>query len=475
MEHSSDGKYGGLPRFAGICSPADAMRPGLSVEESVRRLKRFHYSFKRLNQIMLTRLTAEPIYEIKTAFSYHAYLSAEHVAALRKRVGEMREPPLHLDAVPDDNLPVFFDEILASPDTTHLLIGLYEQAIPALSAALERYLSETNLLVDNPSVRVLKFAMIELAEMAEFGKAAIADLVDSSEHEKLNPWVRLLKSCLAASGGLDGAEEPAHELIARHYSIRPYVYDREPKRDARFGDPYNMGVNTEAIIYDDKFPSTAKILALFVKRYRELDVPEMMSSILVETQDKPWDYYLDLSRQLWDETRHALMGEAGLTSLGIDLAKVVIPFVWSAVLNTQLDPLERHGALYFIEQKLMAKTGKKYEWEVAIDSKDRLAILFQDFDWADEVLHARIGRTWFVSQFPNAQAAMEFADASSLKPKFDLELWQKLGLTEHRNWWPDLYGAACKHWGIEPEPKVLAFAVDYHAAGYSGPRFIDDA
>ena len=25
--------------------------------------------------------------------------------------------------------------------------------------------------------------------------------------------------------------------------------------------------------------------------------------------------------------------------------------------------------------------------------------LFQDYDWADEVLHARIGREWYVSQF----------------------------------------------------------------------------
>ena len=47
------------------------------------------------------RITAEPIYELKTGFSHHAYLCAEHVTALRQRVGEMREPPLGLDVVPD--------------------------------------------------------------------------------------------------------------------------------------------------------------------------------------------------------------------------------------------------------------------------------------------------------------------------------------------------------------------------------------
>src|ERR1700704_4969128 len=105
------------PGLAGVCSMSDAMKPGLSVEECVRRLKRYHYAFKRLHQILIARLTAEPGYELKMAFSLHAHLCAEHAAALRQRVGEMREPPLGLDVVPDANLEIFFDEILAAGKT----------------------------------------------------------------------------------------------------------------------------------------------------------------------------------------------------------------------------------------------------------------------------------------------------------------------------------------------------------------------
>ncbi|MEN9776395.1 MAG: hypothetical protein RJB04_150, partial [Verrucomicrobiota bacterium] len=35
--------YRNLPPLAGLCSFAEAERPGLSVEQSVRRLKRHHY------------------------------------------------------------------------------------------------------------------------------------------------------------------------------------------------------------------------------------------------------------------------------------------------------------------------------------------------------------------------------------------------------------------------------------------------
>ena len=54
----------GLPSLAGLCTIDDAMRPGLSVEQCVTRLKRAHYAFKRLHQIFLARLTAEPVYEL---------------------------------------------------------------------------------------------------------------------------------------------------------------------------------------------------------------------------------------------------------------------------------------------------------------------------------------------------------------------------------------------------------------------------
>src|SRR5712672_3417582 len=116
--------YRNLPVLGGICSMTDAMKPGLSVEECVRRLKCYHYAFKRLNQIFTARITAEPIYELKMGFSLHAHLCAEHVTALRKRVGEMREPPLGLDAVPHGSLGILFDEILSAPTTEELIVGL---------------------------------------------------------------------------------------------------------------------------------------------------------------------------------------------------------------------------------------------------------------------------------------------------------------------------------------------------------------
>src|SRR5213080_908668 len=133
--------YRGLPTLAGLATIEEAAKPGLSIEACVARHKRYHYAFARLHEILTARITAEPIYELKTGFAHHAYLCAEHVQALRTRVGEMREPPLGLEEIPHPALEIFFDEILAAPTTEELLVGIYEKALPALNATLQRHMA----------------------------------------------------------------------------------------------------------------------------------------------------------------------------------------------------------------------------------------------------------------------------------------------------------------------------------------------
>src|SRR6266571_2488554 len=234
-----------LPPLAGLASLQRAMKPGLSVEECVRRLKRYHYAFKRLHQIFTARITAEPIYELKMGFSLHAHLCAEHVTALRRRVGEMREPPLGLESVPDANLEIFFDEMLGAPTTEELVLGLYEKALPALKAALERHMADTNMLADHPSVRLCRFALLEVEDMLKFGAQSITGLIDGAVRQHTGNWLALLDDCLAAAGGLNGTQTPAGKALARHHSAKPYRYDGRPKRDERFPHPYNMGRSEE--------------------------------------------------------------------------------------------------------------------------------------------------------------------------------------------------------------------------------------
>jgi hypothetical protein len=456
--------YRGLPTLAGLATIAEAARPGLSVEACVARLKRYHYAFARLHEILTARITAEPIYELKTAFSHHAYLCAEHVQALRTRVGEMREPPLGLETIPHPALQVFFDEILAAPDTATLLLGVYEKALPALAEALERHRRDTNPLVDAPSLRVLRFARLEVGDMIEFGRKAIACLIEPKDYDAARAWLARLDECLLAAGGLSGADPTQNATPERLYAATPYVYDRVPRRDERFQDVWNQGVNAESFIYNEALPARPKTLMMLYKRLREIDVPEMMASIITETKGKPWEYYRDMSRQLWDEARHAMMGEVGFVALGVDWTQARITHNWSYRLNTECTPIERHAVLYFIEQGLMTKTGKRYEWELGVESGLPLSATLQDYDWADEVLHAQLGRQWYIPEIGNWKEALDYGDQCWTRILSNWHTVKEQGLTEHANWWPNIYRQACVAWGVAPDPQVLGFSENYAGA-----------
>jgi hypothetical protein len=457
--------YAGLSPLAGLLTMKEAATKGLTVTESVERIKRIHWALKRLHMALIARIPAMPVYELKMAFSLHAFYCSEHVGEFSKRVREMRQPPYGLEISPDLMLDLFFDEILCAPSTEALLLGLYGKALPALIRALENLMAETNKMFDHPTYRICRFTLLELQDAQQYGTEAIECLVKDTDRAELQGWLVALDTILAAAGDLDGREVKSGEKVERHFSAKPYKYDPVPKRDERFIDPYNMGVNAEALLFDAEVAPLPKTIMLYFKRMREIDVPEMMSSIIFEESGKPWDYYRDMTRQLWDEARHAMMGEVGFVSLGIDWTKIPFNFTWSLGLNTILTPQERHGVLFTIEQGLMPrKGGKENEWEIGVATANPLTARIQDYDWADEVLHAKIGKDWFVPQIGTQVEAMAFGDKVWNKVLVDWKKWKEDGLTEHRNWWPEVYREACKHWGIEPDEKLLAYNKTYENA-----------
>jgi hypothetical protein len=453
--------YAGLSPLVGLHSMEEAQKKGLTVKQSAARLLRLHWSLHRLHRVFIARIASMPIYELKMAFSLHAHYCVEHVGDFAKRIREMRQPPYGLESCPDIFLDQFFDEILCAPNTTSLVLGLYSVAIPAVNEALRSVIEETNHLFDHPTYRICRLTLVELEDIEAYGKDAVAS-VGAELDDEIQAWKASLYTLLDAAGGLAGTSPASGIPVERHFSKLPYKYDGVPKRDERFQDVYNMGVNAEAMLFDPDIGAQPKTLMLYFKRMREIDVPEVISSILAEASDQPWEYYRDMTRQLWDEARHAMMGEVGFISLGIDWRQIPFNITWSLGTATRLSVLDRHAVLFTIEQGLMPKkAGKEYEWEIAVATADRLTELIQDYDWADEILHARIGRDWLLPKFGSMQAILERGNKAWSSILVDWEKWQQDGLTQHRNWWPDIYKNACVTWNIVPDPQLLSYNITY--------------
>src|SRR5512133_2768460 len=173
--------YRNLPPLAGLCSFSAAMKAGISVEDTVDRLKRHHYLLRRMHHALIARLTSEPIYELKMAFSYHAYLCAEIITLLRQRVGELREPPLGLDRIPHPALERLCDEVLNAPSSPELLMGIYGVVLPAVAKEMSGHRDAAHPLADQPTRRLCDAALGDLNAMLSWGGKALESLVGTAE------------------------------------------------------------------------------------------------------------------------------------------------------------------------------------------------------------------------------------------------------------------------------------------------------
>jgi hypothetical protein len=63
-------------------------------------------------------------------------------------------------------------------------------------------------------------------------------------------WSSLLEELLATADNLDGTQPRSDKKAVPLFSAVPYKYDGIPKRDERFKDPYSMGMNPEAMLFD---------------------------------------------------------------------------------------------------------------------------------------------------------------------------------------------------------------------------------
>ena len=411
--------------YAGLVDIAAASRIGLPVATATAILHRLAYTKQRLAITAAAFLPSTPEWEVKCALALHAWLDGDHAAALYGRIAELREPPPSAADVPDPLLEAALDEVLAAPDTHARLAALYGAVRPCLKDGVERYLAATNELCDQPSVRVLRALQSDELVVERWSRNVAVNWSDTE-------WTRHVQAWLAAAGGVDGVDATTATPTARYR--RPYAIDVLPRRDSRFRGVFDTSTPADVVYLDERRPADERNVALMFKRLREMDVPEVIAGIIAERwmsarnsgeRSPAWPYYTSMLRQMWDEARHAMLGQALLESRGIDWAGLPVNVTFSWKLARFCSPLERHILLYAIEQSLMPRDrGKPYEQRVALQSGDALSALFHDYDWADEVLHVEIARRCLKPELPGGLAeARKHAD----------ELWARVaaGLDEH--------------------------------------------
>ncbi|MBL9210353.1 MAG: DUF455 family protein, partial [Opitutaceae bacterium] len=124
---------------------------------------------------------------------------------------------------------------------------------------------------------------------------------------------------------------------------------------------------------------------------QEVQAADSCASMLFEAPDMPWDFFFDLSRHLWDESRHAMFGERKLADLGSSAAAAGLSST-AYTLRQTLAPLDRYAAL--ATQEADAFPGKHIGLKDAVAHGDSVSAMAWSYDIADETQHVRFGNKW---------------------------------------------------------------------------------
>lgn len=430
------------PPLAGLATYASAAAIGYDVEANVTRLLRYAWFEKRMMDVALQWLAPTPEWELKEAFGLHLHLDTHHVDALRTRIGEMRSPAPRMDVSPDPAIDRIFDEVLTAVSSLEKVVALYDVLRPALLAAYQRHLAAINPIADHPTHYVLKHILLDETECTDWGKRAVdAATATPAARSAVEAWRTHLSTFLAAAGGIMG-DEPRPSIAPGARAEHLPAPDFFPQRDERFALRWTFVNPQRQVSLNEQLPLDERTLALMCRRVVEMDVPEYMARIILQTTNEPWQYYVDMTRQLWDEVRHAMLGSIYFEASGIDWKGLIAIHPGMSIRLLTLSVEEAHTVLYAIEQKLMpGKTGKRLEYEISRNADDPLAAQIQDYDWADEVLHVQIGRKWLLPKLRlRPQEAVEQGWSLRAATAPVLDAYAVRG--EQYNWWSTLVQAA---------------------------------
>lgn len=187
------------------------------VDESARRL--IHYRFAEIACLQAeagwVATMAAP--KLKITLAEHAYQDAVHADALGRRLPEMRiqenidmsvPPTLRVADVrrpPNDEFARFVSEMQDQEDELLRLAGLYRVLKPHLAVYYRHHMAVTDQVCDSPTVRTLKFILIDEEDHLKWGQAIYEELADTpAKRRQALEWQMHLEEILAASGGVTG-------------------------------------------------------------------------------------------------------------------------------------------------------------------------------------------------------------------------------------------------------------------------------
>lgn len=136
----------------------------LTVKDRGRAVATFRHVHVELMETLAQWTPSSPEMEVKLMFGEHIWDVAQNADALGKRTRELRLPLQH-SIKPVEPYVDLLAGVRKESDTARRLASLYDAVLPGLEARYNAYLEQTDTLMDEPTVRVLRQMQDSQAKM----------------------------------------------------------------------------------------------------------------------------------------------------------------------------------------------------------------------------------------------------------------------------------------------------------------------
>jgi hypothetical protein len=355
--------------------PVEPLKRGYDVDESAIRFSNYFHVLRELVHFSCGWLPLAAELETKYRLGEQIHDDARSLSRVKRRLYELRHPSDYPGA-PGAELAALLDRIGAAASPKAYLEIAFEEAKPALLAAIRTHLDQLDPVTDEPSLLLLR--KLEERQRRHLERAGVRPR--------------------GTRVGDLGALEVRLKAKPRELRILPPL--GEPARDSfvevtEAGDPFLV---RELYVNDpdeNHVPVEPEEQRHFFHGLMdaELCAAELMARNSHEHPEMPWDFHVDMARQIWDELRHARVHQILMpTELGCRWGDYPVGF--SYFRSVYRHDLLGRLALFNSTSEQKAMWRHSHRRAVLVERGQEAVAKVFDYLLADEVPHVHNGARW---------------------------------------------------------------------------------
>ena len=147
----------------------------LTVNDRSRTVATFRFIEVKLMELVAAWTPITPEMEAKVMFGRHIWDFAQHADALGKRTFELRQKE-HYTLPADSAYVALLNRVASLQGTTERISALYDAVLPGLVHRYETYISETDPILDEPTVVIMQRIVSDLRRQSARARALLQEL-----------------------------------------------------------------------------------------------------------------------------------------------------------------------------------------------------------------------------------------------------------------------------------------------------------